>query len=644
MSGSAGNQLSEVLSQSQDRPAVHLYEPMYTAYQKLDRILLARADKADELRRLAKRQERSLGDDQDQYNQYNQYNNRYRQYYNAYSNYGRYAGYNQGVVDQSFPGTDWKSVVRQTLWNAGKPDLLSAEYKELGPRVGLPEWGIIASVSAATGQDDAAKRWRLKRAEALMASLEASDTPDLGSSTRDPWRWYYGYSSAAQDANRIRQALMVTVTDDYQRPENKSLVQGEADQLWELALIEPSIERRLLDAEKGVGRGWGTTRTFQQLLPYYKAKGNSKKIIELVERAYETDRITSCPQLDDYVWACYREKAFDKLDNVLTAAMRVGSTMRNDVDIARVMALRSAGQDAQADEIESRLLASVVHETPNKHRLRPDLVQDVVMPSPGDDFGSEAFMGSMFASPYGWSSSNWRNEYTRRYVQPGSDFPTIVEVASALGVRYDSNVRPENVTVAALRSAYQRHGMHARAAALLDREIAETPDIQDRTSLMSAKATELFLAKKTKEATQAATELETALRNQVKGQPGDADPLIDLARLYMSDAYGQNWAKASEALTAAVKIDPSRDAAKSLAVHSLYKQKKFREALDMWRSAQRGAGQNVHASCYSAPTLFYAALSAAGAGDKDLGQSLARQAVFMYPTHALAAQTQELTR
>ncbi len=638
-SGAAGNQLSEVLSQSQESAAVHLYDPMYTAYQKLNRILLARAGKADELRQLAKRQERSLSDDQD-YNRYNQYNqyNRYAQFNNAYNAYSRYSMYNQRGADQSFPATDWQAVVRQSLWNAGKPDLLSAEYKELGLRVARPEWGVIASVSAATGQEDAARQWRLKRAEALLASLEASDTPDLGSSTRDPWRWYYGYSSAAQDVNRIRQALMVTVTDDYQRPENKTLVQGEADQLWELAIIEPSIEKRLLEAEKGVGRGWGTTRTFQQLLPYYKAKGDSKKIIELVERAYETDRITSCPLLDDYVWACYREKAFDKLDNVFTAAMRVGSTMRNDVDIARVMALRSAGQDAQADEIESRLLASVVHETPNKHRLRPDLVQDVVISSPGDDDGSE-FMSPMLLRQYGW-----RNGYSRRYVQPGTDFPTIVEVANALGVRYDSSVRPENVTIAALRGAYQRHGMHARAAALLDREISEAPDIQDRTSLMSSKVTELFLAKKTKEATQAATELETALRSQVKNQPGDADPLIDLARLYMSDAYGQNWAKASDALGAALKIDPSRDAVKSLAVHSLYKQKKFREALDMWRGAQRGAGQNVQASCYSAPTLFYAALSASGAGDKELGQSLARQAVFMYPTHALVAQAQELTR
>jgi tetratricopeptide (TPR) repeat protein len=636
MSGSAGNQLSEALSQSQGRAAVHLYEPMYTAYQKLNRSLLARAGKAEELRVVAKRQGRSLSDDQE----YNRYN-RYGQYYNQYSAYARYA---ERGSDQSFQGTDWQTVVRQSLWNAGRADLLSAEYKELGPRVGRPEWGVVASVAAATGEADAAKQWRLKRAEALLASLEASDTPDLGSSTRDPWRWYYGYSSAAQDVDRIRQALMVTVTDDYQRPENKSLLQGEADQLWELAIIEPSIEKKLLEAEKGVGRGWGTTRTFQQLLPYYKAKGDSKKIIELVERAYETDRITSCPLLDQYVWACYREKAFDKLDNVFAAAMRVGSTMRNDVDIARVMALRGAGKDAQADEIESRLLASVVHETPNKHRLRADLVQDVSIPSAGYDYSYEGFMSPMPIGMYGGRNSYWRNGSSRRYVQPGTDFSTIVEVASALGVRYDSSVRPENVTVAALRSAYQRQGMHARAAALLDREIPETPDIQDRMPLMSAKATELFLAKKTKEATQAATELETALRNQVKSQPGDADPLIDLARLYMSDAYGQNWAKASEALGAALKIDPSRDAAKSLAVHSFYKQKKFAEALGMWRSAQRGAGQNVRASCYSAPTLFYAALSAGGAGDKDLGQSLARQAVFMYPTHALVAQTQELTR
>src|SRR5262249_29621553 len=155
---------------------------------------------------------------------------------------------------------------------------------------------------------------RRKKAEALLASLESSDTPDLGSSTRDRWRWYYGYMNSGEDGQRIRGALMVMVTRDYEPPDNRSLITGQPDQLWELALLEPEIERKLLATEKSVGRGWGTTQTFQQLLHYYKAKENPKKIIEVVERAFEPDRITSCTNLDLYVAACFKEKAFDKLD------------------------------------------------------------------------------------------------------------------------------------------------------------------------------------------------------------------------------------------------------------------------------------------------------------------------------------------
>jgi cytochrome c-type biogenesis protein CcmH/NrfG len=162
--------------------------------------------------------------------------------------------------------------------------------------------------------------------------------------------------------------------------------------------------------------------------------------------------------------------------------------------------------------------------------------------------------------------------------------------------------------------------------------------------LLTAMAMELHLAKKAKETNQTVSALEAIIRDEVKQRPADAAPLIELARLYMSEPYGKDYAKAAEALAIARRIDPACDPSGALAVHCLYKLNRHREALDAWRTAQRAGGPNAHAGCYGAPTLFYAALAASGAGEKELGQSLARQAVHMYPSHALAVQTRELIK
>jgi tetratricopeptide (TPR) repeat protein len=224
-----------------------------------------------------------------------------------------------------------------------------------------------------------------------------------------------------------------------------------------------------------------------------------------------------------------------------------------------------------------------------------------------------------------------------------SELPTILEVAQTLGVRYDPKSRPEDTSLAEVRRAYERHGMHARAAAILDRELAETPEPGERKRLLSAKADELLLAGKPKDAAQTVSVHESALKQEIKDRPGQAGPWIALAHVYLSRAAGENYEKAAEALSQARKIDPSCDNSGALSVLCLYKLGRAREALEAWRGAQR-ADENAHAGCYSAPTVFYAALAANGAGEKELATTLAREALYRYPTHSLAAQVQELTK
>jgi len=637
MSGSQSIQLSDAFSQRGDTPATMMYEPLHAAHLQLHTALLARAGKAEELGQALRQQARMISDNQggDPYGQ---------QQYGAYfsqmrSSAGRSSSYRR---PSQFPSSDWQAAVRESLWSAGRADVLAAEYARANTRFGRSEWEIAGASAAAAGNDSDASRWRLRRADAIFASLAASDTPDLGSSTRDPWRWYYGYSSASQESNRIRFALMATLTDAYTSPDHRSLIQGEAEQLWELALLEPTVERRLLAAEKQVGPGWGTTRTFQQLLPYYEAKKNAQKVIDLVESAYEPERITSCPQLNLYVWACYKQKDFPRLERIFAAAQRVGSNMSNDIDIARLMALRSAGRDAQADAIESRLLAASVTETPNRHRGRPGVTAGSL---PMGSFDSFSYGMDSFAMQQAmYASFNRRYSNSQASFSPGGNFGSIAAVASSVGVRYDPKVRPEDVTIDAIRSAYQRHGLHAHAARLLDLEIAEQADPRDHTPLLQAKLREQHLAGMSAESAQTAAALEAMISADAKDRPTDAAPLLQLARLYASDAYGADFAKAFASLTAAQNLDPACDPTGSLAVHWLYKLDRHREALDAWRVSQRNDGAGVSMGTYSAPTIFYAAMAANGAGEKQFGQSLARQAIYMYPTHALAAKTQELIK
>jgi tetratricopeptide (TPR) repeat protein len=635
MGGLLSQALNQYQQQGESSEPVQTFDDLYIAHATMHRTLLARVGRTDELWQVAKVQQRTLGEGTswDRYSGRNQYQD---YYYNAYNYQGQYGSEASGI-DQAFQDADLKSSVLAALWYAGRTDLLSAALSSEGQRVPQQQWPVAGAAAAATGAVDEATNRRRQQSDQLMASEQASGVPDLGSSTRDPWRWYYGYSGNTQDAYLVRAALAAMVTDAYEQPENTSLIEGVPDQLWELALVDAALEQKLLDSEKSVGPGWGTTGMFQQLIHYHKARKNPQKVIELVERAYDPSGMTSCQQLPEYVWACYKARAFDKLDRVFDAALRMGSSLRNDVDVARIMALRTAGEDGAADEVESRLLAACVRDVPNPHRVDPYIAAAGLDESGMDDPSGRAR----------WYSAQSKYRYSRRTNLANENLTSKAGIASIVGVRFDPRVTPEDFTVTALRAAYQRHGMHDRAAKLFDREIEESIEGVDRRKLLAGKAMEQRLAGKPSDAAKTLAEAEKMLRQEIAQRPQNTGLRIELVRMYMSKSYGQDYAKALEALAEARRIDPACDPGAAMAVRCLNRLNRHPEAVEAWRQAQRASHKAAFNASMDAPTIFYAALSAAATGDpenQELGRRLARQALYLYPTHSLAPQVQELIK
>lgn len=645
---SSGGQILRSIMGDHERTLIQTYDALFNAQQEAQRALVARVESCDATLELMRRQERLLSGDRDSGSE-----DRYSAYsYSASASALQQrwsSGYTRsyaGNSDAFGNSTDRRTLVRRLLWNAGRIDLLDAEYAALGARVREQEWNLAGAAAAAMGRLDEAVGWRARKMEAAMAALLAADVPTLGSSDSDRWSWYYRFRNSSQESAKIRAALQVTITDAYWGPDGKSVIQGEANEAWELAIIDPSAETQLLACESRLGTGWGSTGTFRQVMYYYKAREDAKKVLALIEKAFTPDQLVSCPHASLYVWACFKEKAWGKLSAFLDAAEKYDSTLKNEVDIARLVALRAAGEDQQAEALESRLLAACVREPANKSRVSERLAGGgAVWGSPnwgGRSWGSYA----SYAMPYRSyrSSNSYSYRSSGESIVPASELATVPEFAEQLGVRFDRKVRVEDVQIASIRAAYQRHGMHERAAQLIDLELAQAESSAARRSVISMKARELYLAKKASEAERVVGELETMLKQAAADQPGRAQPWAELAELYLSEEGGLKYAMAEEAIAKARRLDSSDHSFVALNVRCLYKQGKAREALAAWQAARRGTDDGGYSPVNDPPTIFYAALSASAAGEKELGAQLARQAVYMYPTHVLASQVQELLK
>lgn|GEM_PF-3036859 len=634
MAGAMGGQMWQGLEgRGRSRPPVQTYAQLWATYARHAQDLLAREGDAEKLRGLARLHARTLGGsgNQDEYAYYQQMT-RYASMGLPAPNWGQRRG----------SGGNWRAEVRQSLWECGHFDALQKEYETLGARTTREEWTRAGSVAAAAGKVDQAQQWRARLAESVVATLQASDTPDLGSSTRDPWRWYYGSSNSAQELMRVRSALRASAIEHEVEDQQEFALRDGADSLWELAMVDPAVEQRLLALAKDVGPGWGTTRTFGQLLAYFQVKRDHKKVIELIEKAYEPDKLLTSQQLSQYVQACYRDKAFDKLEKVLADAERTGSTMKKDVTLSRLVILRLTGKSAEADALETKLLGLCVTEPRTSHRLPEDLAEASAQWQGGYDYPqiyesarSLAYGGAYPSYAYG---QYYNDDYQWR--QPMSDQETISGLAQAIGVRFDPKVREEDLTLTEVREAYLQHGLWLDGVRLLDKELPELTDPRDTRPLLHWKAYAQRRAGKAAEAQQTAAALEKILLDRIKAAPGDADRHVELAQWYLSKEWGEDFAKAFQAVQAAKLLNPGCDQDGGLTVHCLYKLNRHKEAVEAWKAAALTSGE----AAYKSPIIYYAALSADQAGDKELGARLARLALYTSPGHKLAAKAQELIK
>jgi tetratricopeptide (TPR) repeat protein len=636
MSMGYGTQLSQVGEQMGQRESLVTYDALWGAHQKLHRALLARAGDVGRLRALVRDQARTLSESQNPYGSSRSSYSYYGGYPGGFSPaMGRAMGYYNGGEDRDEGNADWGSTLRRTLWEAGSLGALHAEYESLGQRVPAEEQPIRNEAAAATGQDAAATALRRARAEGMLAKLRATDVPDLGASGQDSWRWYwYGYGGNGDEAvQHLGAALRTQTDDDPENPDVSGRVHGEGDSLSDLALADPEVERMLVRLTGEIGPGWGSARSLAELVGFYRARRDPQKVIELLERTNTPEEMTRSPLVESYAWACFKTHAADKLESVLVAAAKAGPALENEVAIARLVLLRQAGQDAQATEMESALLAKCRRQTPNPHRPAAILIARARTEDGG--------WSEQWASAGPWGSR------TQRWYPPGyngqdrialGDLSTITELAAGLGVRYESGSAERGATVEAVRRAYSGHGLHAHAARLLDREIADALTPEQTFELGLEKASELLRAGNEEAAHQTARELESALSAELKHSTDQGEIQWRLGRLYMSRAFGPNYSKALEAVEAARTIDPAYDPLRIQSIRCLYELAKYREAWDAWRLGSRVASGET----LQEPTVFYASLSASKSGQKEAGKALARRALYRYPDSPLAKKAREI--
>jgi tetratricopeptide (TPR) repeat protein len=646
-------QISQLLTPRSGGPATVTYRTLLPSYLQTSVHLLARSGDQERLRALLADHAVTPSDPYRSYG-YNS-SSSYRHYAAAMAIAGSYSrsygrDYGSDDEDGERPSAEERETAfREALWSAGRVDLLEAEYARLGQRSPAPEFIRREETLAAVGKADTAGALRRERARAMLAEMVATDIPDLGASSYDSYRWYwYSVGAANQDVQKIRMALAGSTwePDDEDVP-NQSVIRGAQNTLWELAMADPVIAAELERSGELVGPDWGSTQTARQLVAYYRARRQPEKVVSLVEKTAPTaSALVRSPLLGEYITACFRTKAVDRIMPVLDAAQNVSLSLQTDIDLAKLVALRVGGSQEEANKLEARLLAACVVEPRNTHRIAPELL--TISPfewTSGPWEQDDSLDGSDGSSSYGSSRVSY-NRYRRSYRGDETvlyDATTVAQLASSLGVRYEPKAGNENLTLARIRAAYQTRGLNADAVRILDREIAEADRLQEKAELLLDKVECQRFAKQADAASRTARELERALLAESPQSPDFTRNQWLLSRVYLNRGWNggkPDYAKALAALTAVRSLDASCDASRTQEVRCLYELGRYADAWKVCKEAMIG-GLSVTSG---AEPMFYAGLAACQSGDpiaKEAGKRLLRRAVYRFPDSALATKAQE---
>lgn len=623
-------QLGQVLGQSE--PALVTYEGLWQAHKRLHSELLARAGEVKELKATLERDARTIGarGDDESFNAFGSY-------YTTMAGMpasmragamrrGYYGGYSEGYGQDG----DWRGSARRLLWSAGRLDELWREYEQLGARIPEDEAEVRDATGIALAKGLNADEIRRRSALKELARMRASDTPDLGAGGAGRNSWYYGYwyygGRSEQDAARIRAALQSAGTVPQDNPDVTARPGGAVEGLLGAALVDPEVEKALLEAAKDIGPGWGATQTMRTVVSFHRAKESAETVKQLIERATGDQDVARSELLGDYVWACFKLRDAAALEKVLDAAGKAGPTLQNDVALSRLVLLRLLGDTAKAAESEAKLLAQCVKEPDNLHRPSPEVLPAV--------FGAAQ---SRERYPNVWRrAGGFRGRYAYPQVNGRQDLPTVGDLADALGVEYERSMREGDLTVSMVRSAYERHGLFADAARIAELETASLNSEEDKFEIAMQRVRLLHKAGKVEEALQAGRALAAALTGP--SEVPESVRKARLSRLYRSPAMGQDYVKALEAITAGRNLDPACDAGRMVSVHCLYKLGRFDEAWAAWQAGARETGYRVTQE----PTVFYAGIAAAKSGDTEAGKVLLREALYRYPESPLASAAREI--
>lgn len=637
------------------------YEPLWAAHQRFQRGVLASAGDVTSLDELLRTQRRSLtatrSDDSDRYD--------YRQGYSTNRLTYDDADDDQGATNDQAYLRDVRWFARALLWqNATRPEAQRALLdlvRSTGPDLPNSQWPLAADIEAAVGDERRAAELRRAHAELTTTSLVAGDAPRFANQY---YYWgYYNYSR--QDVDAIRQQFSTSVaTIEPDNPDRAAGgIQGVPDQAWEAAMLDPQLADILLRSEPYIGPGWESSRTLPQLLAYYDATGRNEDVVKILDRVYSGAKKFSAAHLGPYIKACIKLKRFDTVEAILDRALAVSDTLKNDVAVMRLMLLRHRGMKKEADTLESSLVADCLRERPNPMPVAPNLVRS----RPSSSSGAAAPFAYQSQSQ-GQGQSQGQATLLGRALFDGPDgdssfapVPTVVSLAQQLGVRFQSQVAPGDLTLGMIRGAYTRHGFHADAAriARMELDALDTPqpgrprsatsagatampaaDGNARLALQASLVESLRLSGDAQATQAAAAEYEKALLAARTADPSDVRVLVRLADFYRSSAGGRQFAKAREALESARKMDTRADRYGLGALECLCKEGRYTEA---WPFIERALANGV-AQSFSEPLLFHAALAADAAGQADVARALARLAAHRYPSSPLIAKVDSIRR
>jgi hypothetical protein len=223
--------------------------------------------------------------------------------------------------------------------------------------------------------------------------------------------------------------------------------------------------------------------------------------------------------------------------------------------------------------------------------------------------------------------------YDRGGFAPFPSETTIPGLAQRIGVRFDSSIRPEDVTLREIRQLYAKHHLHDDEARLLEQEINAESDPDTRLILRTSLADALAASGEQHRATALAQQIEEELLARIEASPNLLDYQAQLIRLYASRAYGPDTAKAAQAMRRLRAISPMADYTHAREAQWLFEVQRYAEAWPLYRDAMKFDDVD---------RAYRAGISAHHAGETAMAQRLIRSALWRDPTHELAAQAKEL--